>query len=101
MRGIIKMINTGIKLDEEDRRDLHYIIHLMDTACAVLNNYEDIEVLTEEQYKEYLKASMECLFESRLGMYNLRKKFSKKYNIPFNLISDNGDIYVKEESDGN
>lgn len=95
------MIDLGIKLSEEDRRDLHYVIHLMDTACEVLNNSEDIEVLTEEQYKEYLQAAMECLFEGRLGMYNLRKKFSEKYNIPFNFISDNGDIFIKEDSNGN
>lgn len=95
------MIDLGIKLDEEDRRDLHYVIYLMETSCKVLNNSEDIEVLTEEQYKDYLRAAMECLFEGRVGMYNLRKKFSKKYNIPFNFISDNGDIFIKEESDGN
>ena len=95
------MVNLNIKLDEKDRRDLHYIVYLMNTSCDVINNFKDIEILTEDQYRDYLQAAMDCLFESRMNMYKLRKKFQKKYNIPFNFISINGDIYIEDNSDGN
>ena len=54
-----------------------------------------MEELTDEQYKEYLDGCSAVANRARVQLHNLRKKFSSKYNVPYDAIYRDGEILLR------
>lgn len=91
------MIPTNIFLSEEDRLDINLLIETITTAYFVLDNQEGLEDLTEAEIKALYEGACDALIESKVALHSLRQKFSKKYSIPYNFISKDGEIFLKED----
>lgn len=92
------MIKTGIFLSEEDRLDINLAIEIIRTSYFVLDNLEGLENLEESQAKAMYEGACDTLIEGKIMMHNLRKDFSKKYNIPYNFISKDGEIFLGDSN---
>lgn len=91
--------DTGIKLDEKDRQDIGYAIQLINTSWNLLCNPRGAEEKSESEMREYFTGVAMAQVEGRVMMHQLRQEFSKKYNIPYNFISRDGDILLDVEED--
>lgn len=94
--------NTGIKLDEDDRQDINYAIELINTSYDLMCNPQGAEDVNENDMREYFTGAAMAHVEGRLMLHRLRQEFSKKYNIPYDFISRNGEILleIKEKDTG-
>lgn len=91
--------DTGIRLDETDRQDIGYAIELINTSWDLLCNPQGAEDRSEDEMREYFTGVAMAQVEGRLMLHKLRQEFSKKYNIPFNFISRNGEILLNVEDE--
>lgn len=76
------MIAT-LKLDDQDRQDLNYIVEVINSAAEALAMVKGMESLTEDQARDYYQGCCDCLLEGRLSLHLIRQKISKKYNVPY------------------
>lgn len=90
------MTDTGIKLEENERLDINYVISTINTADNLMRNISGMEGLTSDQYKEYLDGCAAVANRARVQLHELRKKFSEKYNVPYYAIYRDGEIFLNE-----
>ena len=95
------IVDTGIRLDETDRQDINYAIELITTSNELLCNPRGAEDKPEEEMREYFTGVALALVEGRVMLHRLRQEFSKKYNIPFDFISRDGEILLNKEEENN
>lgn len=91
--------DTGIRLDETDRQDIGYVIELINTSWDLLCNPQGAEDRSEYEMREYFTGVAMAQVEGRVMLHRLRQEFSKKYDIPFNFISRNGEILLNVEDE--
>lgn len=89
--------DTGIRLEENDRLDINYAIELINTSYNLMCNPQGAEDINEEGMREYFTGVAMAEIEGRLMLHRLKQEFSKKYGIPYNFISRNGEILLNVE----
>ena len=89
------MTETGIRLEEDERLDINFVINTINTVDNLIRNISGMEELTDEQYKEYLDGCSAVANRARVQLHNLRKKFSQKYNVPYDAIYRDGEILLR------
>ena len=89
--------DTGIQLDEKDRKDLTLCFQAINTANRMIDSTPGVDLLSDTQLENYLTGLCQVLIESRVTLHHLRKEFSKKYNIPYYFIYNNGKIYLEKQ----
>lgn len=94
---------TGIKIDENDRLDLNLAVAVRNTALdalSVVNTADriaDFEHLDNEELKDYFSGICDAFIDAELTMHDLRKTISKKYNVPYDFVSNDGEIFTVEQ----
>lgn len=91
------LIDTGIKLDENDRLDINTFIEIINTSNKLMSEVDGLEDANEETALEYYSGCAQALVEARVSLHMMRKEISKKYNVPYNFISRNGNLLIEEE----
>lgn len=93
---------TGIKIDENDRLDLNLAIAIRNTALEALSTVNvaericDFKNLTNEEMKDYFSGICDAFIDAEITMHSLRKEISLKYEIPYDFVSKDGDIFIVE-----
>lgn len=90
------IVDTGKKLNENEKTDAMYIITSLNTALEYLRTIQDFSALNEQQMADYWAGICDVFVEARMNEYKWRKEISQKYGVPYTFISRNGDLLVEE-----
>ena len=90
------IVDTGKKLNENEKTDAMYIITSLNTALEYLRTIQDFSTLNEQQMADYWAGICDVFVEARMNEYKWRKEISQKYGVPYTFISRNGDLLVEE-----
>jgi hypothetical protein len=90
------IVDTGKKLNENEKTDAMYIITSLNTTLEYLRTIQDFSALNEQQMADYWAGICDAFVEARINEYRWRKEISQKYEVPYTFISRNGDLLIEE-----
>lgn len=88
------------KLNETDRLDLNLALTTRNTALTALNglidaNYiKNFSNMSTDQVKEYFAGICDAFIEAECTLHEFRQEFSKKYEVPYDFISRDGELFL-------
>lgn len=92
-------VTTGIFLTEEEQQDATLIFTRINTAWQLVN-MNDVQAANQETARGYFYGVCDALAESKFQEYLWRKEISHRYDIPYNFMYRDGEIFT-DDGQGN
>lgn len=91
------MKDLNIKLDDKDRQDINLIITQVNTSTRYLEQLsQSMQDWDSDKMKAYLNGCAAAVVESRLNLHLIRLDIVKKYNVPYDFISKDGELFSND-----